>query len=117
MILVEKHPNWSKKSRSQRRIALDYSNPRDLNLESLILTNVNIKSIWVSGCMYSVSMIMELCDDFSLSAMEENGVSLKCPLEKDNYVGLNTAEIDWSIIETEAEVYNQMIIRMMRYST
>ena len=102
-ILVEQHPNSSKKSRCQRRIALDYSNPRDWTSEHLILDNVQIKSVWMSGCMYAFAMILEKCEDFDLSEMKENGLTLRCPLKRNAYVGLNTSDIDWSIIETDAD--------------
>ena len=48
-LLINKHPEWSTKSRSQRRIALDYSNPNNWDAENLKMENVNVRSCWLNG--------------------------------------------------------------------
>ena len=48
-ILINKHPEWSKKSRVQRRIALDYSNPAEWEAGKLLPNTLDIESAWLGG--------------------------------------------------------------------
>ena len=45
-ILTMKHPEWSTKSRTSRRLCLDYSNPKMWDAEKLKLGDADIRSFW-----------------------------------------------------------------------
>ena len=72
-ILVEQHPNWSNKSRFHRRIALDYSKPRDWTSEHLILDADEVSlDEWLHVCLCNDFV---KCEDVDLSEMKENGLT------------------------------------------
>ena len=58
-ILTMKHPEWSTKSRTSRRLCLDYSNPKMWDAEKLKLGDADIRSLWESGHMKARSDALE----------------------------------------------------------
>ena len=55
-ILINKHPEWSKKGWVQQRLCLDYSNPRDWAKEKLLCKNLNVKPTWLSRYKNNLSL-------------------------------------------------------------
>ena len=91
-ILME-HPDWCKKSRLQRRLALDYSNPATWRRDMLTLENVNIEAVWKSGYYRALSMIPEN----SVGEIEDASTTLRCPIKRGTVVGVKNTEKDWSL--------------------
>ena len=99
-ILMVDHPEWVKKSRVQRRLALDYSNPAVWKEDKLILENVNIRAVWKSGYHKALSMVPE-----NAATIIENALTtLRCPIKKDIVVGIDQSGQDWSRDDPDEDV-------------
>ena len=99
-LLVVDHPEWTKKSRVQRRLALDYSNPATWNAETLKPDNISIKGTWRSGYHKALSML-PIAD---AEDMEDSNTTLRCPSKPGVVVGVGSvAEIDWSIVGDDVD--------------
>ena len=94
-ILIVEHPEWSKNSRVQRRLALDYSNAGCWNKEKLVLRDCNIKGAWRQGYHRALSM---LPTDISVE-IEDDYNTLRCPVKQGTVVGVDASATDWSIDE------------------
>ena len=95
-LLVVDHPSWSKKSRAERRLASDYSNPGNWNKDSLVLDSVNVKASWRSGYHKALSLLS--VDD--ATELEDATTTLRCPLKR-RVVGVGALTEDWSVEEVE----------------
>ena len=97
-ILMNVHPEWSKKGRVQRRLCLDYSNPRDWTREKLICKDVNVKSVWLSGYNLAISeLLLHLNIDLEhVHNLANDGITLRRPISFCDVVGVNEINEDWS---------------------
>ncbi len=94
-ILTNKHPEWAKQSRVQRRIALDYSNPAEWKEENLKPGQADIESSWNSGYNKAKALVLQA----KMFPMDELDImtTLKCPITSSITVGVSESnKTDWS---------------------
>ena len=101
-ILMIDHPDWSKKNRTQRRLALDYSSVSNWDKEKSVLKDLNLSNTWYTGFFTAMGMIPS---DAAASLRSRNGITLKCPLVPGKVVGVSTYDEpeDWSMAEEAQE--------------
>ena len=96
-LLSYKHLDWLKKSRSSRRLCLDYSNPKQWNEDNLKL-GVDVHVLWEAGHMKARSQLLELGmikSEESVDLLALLVYSLKKPEGK--LIGVNEVDPDVSV--------------------
>ena len=76
--ILIRHPEWVKKGRTSRRLALDYSNIKDWTGD-LVVGKVNIVKDWKIGLYEFQSAAIEIDVNFDINAFEKSEVTLKKP--------------------------------------
>ena len=94
--ILTKHPEWVKKGRASRRLALDYSNIHDWTGD-LVAGHVDIPKDWKIGLNEANRAALEIGDEIDVKSLDEDGVSLKRP--NGVLVGVKSREIDWSLVD------------------
>ena len=74
--ILIRHSEWVRKGRTSRRLALDYSNIKDLTGD-LVVGKVNIVKDWKIGLYDFQCAAIKIDIDFELYAFEKSGVTLK----------------------------------------
>ena len=100
-ILIMKHPDWSTKSRTSRRLCLDYSNPRMWDAEKLKLADADISSLWESGHMKARSDALEyglVKSSETVQSLSMLGSTLKKPRGK--LIGVHEVDPDESLLDS-----------------
>ena len=120
-LLSVDHPDWTQKSRTQRRLYLDYSNPAVWAEEKLTLADVNIRAVWRNG--YFAALGMMPADD--AEDLGTTSTTLRSPFKKGTIVGVKNTptdaeEEDWSIedqidddVEETAPSFNDEFAEMI----
>ena len=105
-ILTMKHPEWSRKVRSSRRLCLDYSNPKSWYEDKLKLRDINIRALWESGHMKARADALEygiVKSDDTIEALMLLGYTLKKP--KGKLIGVTEPVADVSL-EVDEEYHD-----------
>ena len=101
---TEKHPDWAKTSggRMQRRLCLDYSNPRVWNSEKLKLEAVDVVANYKAGMHEGVSKLIVFGYNVNLHKLKEEEVTLMRP--HGELIGVSCTSLDVDAILDEADI-------------
>ena len=99
--ILTRHPEWAKKGRASRRLALDYSNIHDWTGD-MVAGHVDIEKEWKLGLNEANHTALEIGCEIDIEALEAAGVSLQKP--NGDLVGVTSRDIDWSMIDDANEV-------------
>ena len=104
--ILQKHPQWVKKSRVSRRLVLDHSNCKDWTGD-LVVSNVNLPVAWKVGILQGQTLAVKANFDFEPTSLGEIGVTLQRPYGR--IVGVSERELDWSIPDPEEPVVMETV--------
>ena len=80
-ILTADHPEWNRKSRVSRRMALDYSSPTTWNSDTLKIGSDYVMNMWEIGRLEAYAILLKLGLNIK-EKFEDKETSMKRPLGK-----------------------------------
>ena len=99
--ILQKHPDWVKKSRVSRRLVLDHSNCKDWTGD-LRVKSVNLTVVWKVGLLEGQTLATKANYNFEPILLNDTGYSLQRPFGC--VVGLTEKDVDWSVFVPDEPV-------------
>ena len=99
-MIMNKHPEWAKKSSLSKRLCLDYSSVDIWDKEKLKLNNVDICGMFRVGQLTISSMILEHgMAEIDFNSLSDLGYTFMQPFGKP--IGVDDSEVEWDKPDSE----------------